>query len=198
MSYCNNKLKAIVNFSFGNGYKETITFDNPPIEVELTKSTDNINNRCWRFSGKGVENNFFYEHFACGKTPEYRQSTGGSGRGVNLYLDGILLMPPSYEYSNGAIDFVGIAQPRNNYISSGNCDNCINVCTIKISNSINQIYEYSGQCPCIFNVACDDDCPPGTTKCFSTNYPGYCCLPCNEIAGEIKAIASQIRRSNNG
>ncbi|KJH71230.1 hypothetical protein [Aliterella atlantica] len=60
--------------------------------------------------------------------------------------------------------------------------------------TLTRIYQSSPQ----YTVTCDDECPPGTTKCLSTNYPGYCCLPCKEIAGEIKAIASQVRRLNNG
>lgn len=62
----------------------------------------------------------------------------------------------------------------------------------------NTIFNQSYNVQPKYTVACDDECPIGTTKCFSTNYPGYCCLPCSEIAGEIKAIANQVRRLNNG
>ena len=72
------------------------------------------------------------------------------------------------------------------------------VCTIEIYYQNNRIYYDEGECPTAYNVICGDECPSGTTKCFSTNYPGYCCLPCSEIKAEIKAILSQVRRLNNG
>ena len=55
-----------------------------------------------------------------------------------------------------------------------------------------------GNCPVNHNVVCDSDCPPDTVKCSSNVYPGYCCIPCNEIKSEIRAIASQVRSINNG
>ncbi|XHR81463.1 MAG: hypothetical protein ACFKPT_25115 [Gloeotrichia echinulata GP01] len=51
----------------------------------------------------------------------------------------------------------------------------------------------SGKRPASYNVVCGDGCPPGTCKCASTNYPGYCCLPCAQIAGEIAAISAIAR-----
>ncbi|MCM0593453.1 MAG: hypothetical protein KA716_25955 [Gloeotrichia echinulata DEX184] len=50
-----------------------------------------------------------------------------------------------------------------------------------------------GRSPVKYNVVCGDGCPPGTCKCPSPNYPGYCCLPCSQIAGEIAAIAAIAR-----
>lgn len=46
-----------------------------------------------------------------------------------------------------------------------------------------------------YNVSCDS-CPPGTLKCFSTNYPGYCCLPCSPVAADIKGIANTVKQLN--
>lgn len=71
-------------------------------------------------------------------------------------------------------------------------------CEIRISHNGLLLYSDRGKCPIPFEVLCGEQCPEGTTKCFSTNYPGYCCLPCSEIKQEIKAIASQIRSLNNG
>lgn len=71
-------------------------------------------------------------------------------------------------------------------------------CYLEVKYAGQIIFTDSGDCPVKYAVACGEECPPGTTKCASTNYPGYCCLPCNEIAGEIKAIANQVRRINNG
>lgn len=55
----------------------------------------------------------------------------------------------------------------------------------KISNSTKTLYskEYQ-QCP-KFEVACDDDCPPGYMRCQNTNYPGYCCIPVHQLHPEL-------------
>ena len=72
------------------------------------------------------------------------------------------------------------------------------VCSIEALYNSQRLFKDTGDCPIVYSVLCDGDCPPGTVKCLSTNYPGYCCLPCSEIKNEIKAIASQVRSINNG
>lgn len=79
-----------------------------------------------------------------------------------------------------------------------NCGDPKRVCKITVLHNNQILFTDKGNCPITFSVVCGDGCPPGTIKCFSTNYPGYCCLPCSEIKNEIKAIASQIRGINNG
>lgn len=76
------------------------------------------------------------------------------------------------------------------------CGDIDSYCEIYIKHNNQTIFQDRGLCPISFDVQCGD-CPQGTLKCNAPGYPGYCCLPCNEIAGEIKAIASQVRRINN-
>lgn len=83
-----------------------------------------------------------------------------------------------------------------NWISPIN--NQESICTIEIYYKNKRIYYDEGACPLSYEVTCDQQCPPGTSKCFSTNYPGYCCLPCDETRAEIKAITNQVKRFNNG
>lgn len=71
-------------------------------------------------------------------------------------------------------------------------------CEIKVSYNGQLIHSDRGNCPIPFEVICGEQCPEGYLKCASTNYPGYCCLPCAPIAAEIKAITSQVRSINNG
>lgn len=47
---------------------------------------------------------------------------------------------------------------------------------------------------CTFKVNCDDQCPPEHIKCESDHYPGYCCIPCSEVAGELAGITQQLRQ----
>ncbi len=99
-------------------------------------------------------------------------------------------------YSNG-VDTVGIR-------CESRTDNAVILsiekpkCHIEVKYNGNTVHKADGTCPINYTVNCGEECPPGTFKCLSTNYPGYCCLPCNEIAGEIKAIANQIRSLNHG
>lgn len=87
---------------------------------------------------------------------------------------------------------------RKNRITEIKIYDSVNVQGVKTTYPVREIFRGTINNPNDFTVACGDDCPPGTTKCFSTNYPGYCCLPCNEVKNEIRAIASQVRSINNG
>lgn len=62
-------------------------------------------------------------------------------------------------------------------------------CFIKISYRGNTLFYKEGDCPCEYDVTCGQECPPGTVKCSSTDYPGYCCLPCEPTKQAIRAIA---------
>lgn len=78
-----------------------------------------------------------------------------------------------------------------------NCGDPKKICELQIIKDGKTIFVDQGECPCEFSVQCGD-CPPGTTRCVCTGYPGYCCLPCKPIADEIKAITNQIRSLKNG
>lgn len=70
-------------------------------------------------------------------------------------------------------------------------------CEIKICSGENIIFSAEGECPCKFTVDCGD-CPEGYLKCNTPNYPGYCCIPCDEIKDEIKGLIQKIRTLNHG
>lgn len=69
-------------------------------------------------------------------------------------------------------------------------------CTIKVMHNQQNIFTISGSTPCNFNVSCDEECPPGTIRCEQPGYPGYCCLPCEPIATNIKGIANIVKQLN--
>lgn len=81
---------------------------------------------------------------------------------------------------------------------SNNCGNPKPICTFKVLKNGNPIFIDKGDCPISFSVVCDDECPPNHLKCSSPGYPGYCCIPCSEIAGELRSITGQVRSVNNG
>lgn len=55
------------------------------------------------------------------------------------------------------------------------------------------IFEKAGNCPIKFTVACGDSCPEGHIKCKCSDYPGYCCIPCEQLKNEVKSIKSTIK-----
>lgn len=71
-----------------------------------------------------------------------------------------------------------------------------NRCKITISHMGTTLFTDKGNCPVKFEVICGEQCPEGYLKCASTNYPGYCCLPCEPIKAEIKAIKSHVASIN--
>jgi hypothetical protein len=64
----------------------------------------------------------------------------------------------------------------------------------------NQLFkdEKTSDTPPKYNVACGDGCPPNHIKCKCDSYPGYCCIPCNEIKGGIAAATAAVRGINRG
>ncbi len=187
MTYCAGRSKAIVEYSF-NGKIKIFETDLVPIEVEKIEPENS--GVCWRFTGQGVGNNSYYEHFACGQSPSYVSN----GAGLNLFMDGAMIQSSGYYYRFGtnSLSRVDKMSAGNNLITSGNCD-CLQDCEIKISKAGQIIFSDKGPCPVKFDVACDDDCPEGSHKCRHNKYPGYCCIPCKQTGQRINNIANKIR-----
>jgi len=83
-----------------------------------------------------------------------------------------------------------------------NLDNCGDLpgdkkrCKILVSAMGNVLINEEGNCPVNYAVTCDEECPSGTVKCFSTNYPGYCCLPCEPTKQSIISIKNLVQSVN--
>lgn len=43
------------------------------------------------------------------------------------------------------------------------------------------------------NIICDDACPPNHLKCKCDKYPGFCCVPCNQINSQITKATSTLK-----
>lgn len=70
-------------------------------------------------------------------------------------------------------------------------------CSLEVSYKGLIIFQAQGDCPCTFSVQCGD-CAEDEIKCEKPGYPGYCCIKCSEIVGEIKSITSAVRAANYG
>lgn len=69
-------------------------------------------------------------------------------------------------------------------------------CKITIKNLAGKLlYQEVGKCPVRFKIACEG-CPPDYIKCHSDAYPGYCCIPCDEMSSGIKQLTSKVRNIN--
>lgn len=87
------------------------------------------------------------------------------------------------------------ATPLNNQID--NCGNPKKICELQVINNGQIIHIDQGICPCTFSVSCGD-CPEGTMRCECAGYPGFCCIPCNELKSGIRSITNYVRSINNG
>lgn len=64
---------------------------------------------------------------------------------------------------------------------------------VQISDRNGAIQYSNPNIECRWQVQCGDECPDGTEKHLSPNYPGYCCLDCQGIANQIREITNSIR-----
>lgn len=196
MGYCKIGEKATVNYSF-NGNKKTIVFDgSSPIDVSINGST-NSSVKCWRFSGQGRYNDYFYDFFACGSVPSWHDN----GDYLQPVIDGSLFLDNMYGVRHGSEAIVHVIDdsPRVNYYALGSCSSCSgNGCTISISSNGKVLFTDTGSCPCTFTIACGNQCPDGTIRCQCQSYPGYCCIPCGDIEGRIERLTALVRSIKNG
>lgn len=79
------------------------------------------------------------------------------------------------------------------------CGDLPGTCKLFLYSNTNDLIHFAfGDSPCNWEVVCGDSCPNGFLKCKSTNHPGYCCIPCNEIKAELIAARLAIRSLKNG
>lgn len=94
-------------------------------------------------------------------------------------------------YSNFDVDPRGIDAYFNN---TGTCTYRIFFGGYKltINDTRGQIFSQEYEKEPQYEVACDNECPPGYCKCITQKYPGYCCLPCKEVAVRINNLAARL------
>ncbi|MGL5925485.1 hypothetical protein [Chroococcidiopsis sp.] len=205
MTYCKPSEPATITYSFAGNKKQFVT-DKTPIDIATYEKRINTSPN---FKAEGYTINFY--------SPNNRRTL------ENIVRDHIITYYPAYVTESGfsvpasysiswidcgAFDFIrntngtlgGVEIDPNTLIYKPEIK-CPgpplgNKCSIEVKHKGIIIFQDQGNCPVSFSIQCGD-CPEGTIKCNAPGYPGYCCLPCTEIAGEIKAIASQVRRINN-
>jgi hypothetical protein len=192
MQYCTDGDKPIVKYKFGDGNYRYFKSDIAPIEI-ITKTvpipnTDNYNNE--------------------GFLAQFERADNGTTAGL-LLLDyriedvppGAQLPPNSkYLYFQECGDkafnpgpFVFIL-PTLTIDYSVKCPAARKTrCAIQIKSSDGDlIFQDQGDCACCFEIQCGN-CPSGNIECKKSAYPGYCCIPCSDLANKIHNLANKVK-----
>lgn len=213
MSYCQSASKATVRYEFPSEKKRIYVAETPPIDVlveQVSEQGASLTKK-YNFTFDGQElTTYSYSCQAPANVPLNAICYITVGIWDDYGTIGSYSSPTVYgqinSFSGNPIQ-IGQGLLFTGTVTNSIRPNCsVNLTlqwrwggwAIKVLKEGKIIFQDTGKEQPFFNVVCDDECPPETTKCFSTNYPGYCCLPCSEIAGEIKAIANQVRRINHG
>lgn len=210
MSYCANKAKAIIRYSFANK-KETFETNSTPVEVVVGLAEDaaTVNLEFYQSFPGSAKGSFSFTVNAPSEVPRNLSTppeiyllsgvwddngsvgTYNTGGGiVKEYQGNPLKIGEGYSIGGTVINVLPtecfarvLLQWR------------FGKCKITISHLGKVLFQDTGLCPVKFNVSCDEDCPEGTIKCKSSSYPGYCCLPC-EIKSEIANVTAMVRSLN--
>lgn len=209
MQHCDPGNKPKVSYKFNGKNERYYQSNQSPIDVEIGEEDkpDDGESKCYkvtftdatnrRAAGEFLESNGTQTSFwirAKVATSEVRLEVDPSFyAGMYAYVliaDGVTLSFPPRYISAASIPIV---------LNTGN-PNCPPApaplkknCTIKIFHEGALIFKDQGDCPCIYEVACNGRCKPGEIECPKPDYPGYCCIPCEGTANKINNLANKIR-----
>jgi hypothetical protein len=175
-----NDNQAIVSYRFSDSTNGKITIKNVPIEVEVFSIPDvySISGTC-RPPGQVQQFRTFNNIRTYTITEPGAPGDSYNYQTLTMY------------YTNGGSEFVYCRESDLRIEGSGGID-----CRFRISYGTAIMFEKIGKCPCDYSVVCGKECPKGTVKCYSTNYPGYCCLPCEPTKQSIIGIKNIVKTVN--
>ncbi|MCM0591341.1 MAG: hypothetical protein KA716_31870 [Gloeotrichia echinulata DEX184] len=193
-SYCNIGEKAVLSYSFnGDSAKSRVNFEGTVDVTVSTKNGDYGNG-----SDAGYEITFYNPH------PSYPSTGRAIVRDYYIASDsqdgnfGIAMKAVKGILCDGSLALIGYiyygVTPTINL--NAHCPVSIesrtrDTLTVKKNGTV--IFTVEGKNPVTYNVVCGDTCPDGYCKCATTNYPGYCCLPCQQVATQLANIVAIAR-----
>ncbi|BAY15707.1 hypothetical protein NIES21_15260 [Anabaenopsis circularis NIES-21] len=187
---CNTGEKPIIRYSFNGGGERIYKTELSPVDIEILNGADSFEGNTENFSSEGFQltfyspNNFKYFDVV---VLDYRIKDIG-------YLDLEVVSCGETTWSDTMITI----DPNTISINPNiRCPIVTDQCMIKIKHNGNTIFRDKGKQPCNYTVQCGR-CPEGQCECSTPNYPGYCCVDCAELAGEIKGIRNLVRSLKNG
>jgi len=204
MVYCKDKKRAIVTYKFPEKPQERYISDNPPIDVSVSSEMQDVSaSYDFTFDGTVEGRTYSFGCVAPSGVPSNAEIylTSGSWDDwgtVGSYSTGYGIV----KSFSGAV-LVGIGTSVGGTVVNERVTNCYARLVLqfrwgegyrlKILKDGATIHQELGKYQPSFNVACDEDCPPGYCKCITTKYPGYCCISCKEIAQKINSLAARIK-----
>jgi len=210
MPYCEGRESAIITYQFKDGNKETVRIENTPIEVSVSQIMQSgldgadLNVYYWIFGTVrvlhgGVEKTILWKSSGrvIGPLNSYTSGYNAHFNNEIIFNDdgGKRVLLDEVDEQGNYTGYFGISgYPESVIITHTESETADAVCELKVSYDGKLIFRDTGKCPGNFEVSCDG-CPPGHLKCPSTNYPGYCCIPCKEIRAELAGMrlyASQL------
>jgi hypothetical protein len=202
MAYCQNKALAIINIKHGE-FRERIASNQPPVEISLAQDASyTVIHLVGTVENGGRQPNYRTSvNYPNGKgTEEYAVSfvncTVAIGCGADSPIDGRTFYQARIT-RNGVYE--GVYVPLTGWYDCliENVE-FVKLCTFVVTDLRGQLYSrlFEGGCP-EYTVQCNDECPEGYLKCPTTNYPGYCCIPCSEIRAELAGMRLYTSQLNN-
>ena len=198
MQYCVEGSSPIVKYKFGTGGYKQFKSEVSPIEVTIQSfpipNTDNYNGEGFKVSFRVANDpNRTIELFLL----DYKFEDLPPGLGYPPDAKNMRFMEcGDKEFNPGAIGCLTSTLQINYSIKCPTPSN--SRCAIQVFN-LNKglVFQDQGDCPVDFEVQCGN-CPDGFIECQTSTYPGYCCLSCSEVKGEIIAIKNTVKSLNNG
>jgi HSP20 family molecular chaperone IbpA len=194
MGYCKIGDRVRVTYRFNDGSDKNFESEVAPIDIQIKKgsqdSTDNYSREGYELTFYSTNNRSWFSERAI----DYKIIDQGGDLRFRYIIYVRFCGQKNFDFN------VNIDPNTISIDSSKKCPipETDNICILNISYNGKQIFSDTGECPITFNVGCNDGCPPRHIRCETSAYPGYCCIPCNEIKSEIAAMRSTIRRISNG
>jgi hypothetical protein len=196
MSYCTKGQTATLFYRFnGQLTNSQVSISDSPFDVQVGDS--NNGGTCFKFSGQGKFNDYYYNFFACGISASWFDT----GVFLRPQINGGFPFDSIYGVRYGSQSIITVEKdtPDKNYQVLGNCFNCQgSSCKISIVSNGVKIWSAIGNCPVKYSVACGIGCPDGYIKCLKQEYPGYCCVDCASTKSRIDTLTNTVKRLSNG
>lgn len=198
MSHCDGKTQAVITLKFSSGQQERIVSKQPGVDIQMNGNSNNSNSN--QPMKKVYIRGFAYGNASqCTPVPNHEEYRGD----LPITVTPTLSSSHGGTCDNGQSVYYGIAQLGGGSGGTQWKKGSVSIreepikpnCTIKITDQGGIIYEknLNEKCP-DYSVACDgeDECPPGTCRCPTKGYPGYCCIDCSQIGQSITNLASRL------
>lgn len=214
MPYCEGREEAVLTHKFRDKKEEIVRFGNTPIEVTINQITQ---------SGiDGADLNVYYYIYGTttvvdlGREKNIHWKSRGrikgalvnyeiSQRSDNFYIELVFNLRSENEQRTLIIEIDGEGNEIGGNITTfPEWVRLIHVVPetpdpvyeLKVFHASKLLYRTTGKSPYSFDVSCNG-CPKGWLRCSSNNYPGYCCIPCNELQAQLIASRIAVRKLLN-